>query len=116
MKATQIICRILCVSLVASVVCAEGSHSDVTVSHADPHRGVPFTQVRITDDYCAARQKLFICRTIPIGIKNVEKEHGGIPNIKNAALKNQGKAHYWYGKDKEHASLHGCCNRLVNDL
>lgn len=60
-----------------------------------PHTAVPpkpldFTQVKITDSFWSARQKVFICKVIPTGIENVEKKSGGIPNIINAAKKNRG--------------------------
>jgi DUF1680 family protein len=117
---TVTITSILSMAMAAGSACAESTHSDVSVSHAEPHRLVPFTQVQITDDYWAARQKLFICNAIPIGIENVEKERGGIPNIKNAALKNQGKAHgefkgAFYVDSDVHKVLESMCYALMID-
>lgn len=52
---------------------------------------VDFTKVHINDKFWSARQKKFICDVIPVGINKVETATGGIPNLKNAMLKNQGK-------------------------
>lgn len=52
---------------------------------------VDFTKVHINDKFWSARQKKFICDVIPVGIEKVETATGGIPNLKNAALKNAGK-------------------------
>ncbi|MBC8546886.1 glycoside hydrolase family 127 protein, partial [Clostridiaceae bacterium NSJ-31] len=89
--------------------------ADDNTAHA-----VDFTQVHITDDFWAPRQKQFICEVIPIGIANVEKGTGGIPNIKNAALKNRGESYggfsgAFYVDSDVHKVLESMCLALQVD-
>ena len=54
-------------------------------------KSVTFNNVKIQDEFWSAKQKQFICKVIETGITNIEKEDGGLPNIYNAYLKNQGE-------------------------
>ena len=56
-------------------------------------KAIDFTRVRVTDEFWSARQRQFVCVTVPAGIANVEKSGGGISNIINAGKKNCGECY-----------------------
>ncbi len=87
---------------------------------SDTAHALDFTQVNIDDAFWGARQKQFICQVIPAGISNVEKGGGGIPNIKNAALKHRGEAYggfsgAFYVDSDVHKVLESMCYALQID-
>ena len=68
-----------------------------TITIPEKHRdsvakSVTFNNVKIQDEFWSAKQKQIICKVMETGIENVESATGGLPNLKNAALKNQGEA------------------------
>lgn len=58
----------------------------------DVASAVDFTKVHIEDEFWKARQKAFICKTIPVGIEKVEARGGGVDNLIMAAALNKGDA------------------------
>lgn len=58
----------------------------------DVASAVDFTKVHIEDDFWKARQKAFICKTIPVGIEKVEDKEGGVDNLIMASKLNKGDA------------------------
>ncbi len=83
-------------------------------------KSVNFTKVKIDDAFWGSRQKQFICKVIPTAISNVEKDTGGIPNIKNAALLKRGETHgnfsgAFYVDSDVHKVLESMCYALMID-
>ncbi|MDO5328947.1 MAG: glycoside hydrolase family 127 protein [Coriobacteriia bacterium] len=54
-------------------------------------RAVPFSEVEVNEGFMHDYMKLVICKVIPTAIENVEKDGGGIKNIKNCAKWHRGE-------------------------
>ena len=54
-------------------------------------QAVDFTQVKITDEFWAARQKQVVCSILDVGISKVEAKNGGFNNFIEATKKNDGE-------------------------
>ena len=76
----------LLIGTLSGVAARDSAGGELTMA-----KSLDFTQVQITDDFWSARQKQFLCVTVPTGIANVEKPGGGLTNLINAAKHNRGE-------------------------
>ena len=77
----------LLIGTLSGVAARDSAEGETTMA-----KSLDFTQVQITDEFWLARQKQFLCVTVPTGIANVEKAGGGLTNPINAAKHNRGEA------------------------
>lgn len=83
--------RKLIISVVAILVAAFVIAAFATPAFAkseannEAKRAVPFSEVNIDQGFMHDYIKLVICKVIPKAIENVEKEEGGMFNIRNCA-------------------------------
>ena len=75
----------LLIGTLSGVAARDSAGGELTMA-----KSLDFTQVQITDEFWSARQKQFLCVTVPTGIANVEKPGGGLTNLINAAKHNRG--------------------------